>query len=174
MKKYEFRAGNARSDAFMGLSYPAAMMLPVIGMQLALYYFKLKAFFKAYPLFLILMLLLVFYLVSLLLKKLQGRLIKNYIAELDEKSIRLWMNGNEALSDEITFCNIKAANERLINIVIGTRHNKISFRARPKKFKSLTGTWQWNCFGTSDSSDMESLLLMAGDINSALAQEGRA
>ena len=45
MERYEFMATTATSDRIIGLIFPMMLMLPILGLQLALFYFNLNHFF---------------------------------------------------------------------------------------------------------------------------------
>ena len=57
MKKYEFTATTAKSDIIIGLIFPTAIMIPILALQLAVFYLKLNNFVKEYPIFLFLLVL---------------------------------------------------------------------------------------------------------------------
>ena len=52
MERYEFTATTAKSDIIIGILFPMFLMLPVLGIQLTIFYLKLNDFFKSQPLFL--------------------------------------------------------------------------------------------------------------------------
>jgi len=58
------------------------LMLPVLGIQLVIFYLKLNDFFKSQPLFLYTIVLVFFGISFLLIKKIQGTLVKNFVVEL--------------------------------------------------------------------------------------------
>ena len=57
MKRYEFTATTAKSDIIIGLIFPMVIMIPIIAIQLAVFYLKLNNFVKEYPIFLFLLVL---------------------------------------------------------------------------------------------------------------------
>lgn len=61
MKKYEFTATTAKSDIIIGLIFPVVIMIPILAIQLAVFYLKLNNFIKAYPIFLFLLVLVFFW-----------------------------------------------------------------------------------------------------------------
>ncbi|EGV01175.1 hypothetical protein HMPREF9950_0577 [Streptococcus oralis SK313] len=44
MERYEFTATTAKSDIIIGILFPMFLMLPVLGIQLAIFYLKLNDF----------------------------------------------------------------------------------------------------------------------------------
>lgn len=52
MKRYEFTATTAKSDIIIGLIFPTVIMIPILALQLAVFYLKLNNFVKEYPIFL--------------------------------------------------------------------------------------------------------------------------
>lgn len=68
MERYEFTATTAKSDIIIGILFPMFLMLPVLGIQLVIFYLKLNDFFKSQPLFLY-TIVLVFFGISFLLIK---------------------------------------------------------------------------------------------------------
>ena len=88
MERYEFTATTAKSDIIIGILFPMFLMLPVLGIQLAIFYLKLNDFFKSQPLFLYTIVLVFFGISFLLIKKIQGSLVKNFVVELSGRNIR--------------------------------------------------------------------------------------
>lgn len=93
MERYEFTATTAKSDIIIGILFPMFLMLPVLGIQLAIFYLKLNDFFKSQPLFLYTIVLVFFGISFLLIKKIQGSLVKNFVVELSGRNIRIWCDG---------------------------------------------------------------------------------
>ena len=89
MERYEFTATTAKSDIIIGILFPMFLMLPVLGIQLAIFYLKLNDFFKSQPLFLYTIVLVFFGISFLLIKKIQGSLVKNFVVELSGRNIRI-------------------------------------------------------------------------------------
>ena len=69
MERYEFTATTAKSDIIIGILFPMFLMLPVLGIQLAIFYLKLNVFLKSQPLFLYTIVLVFFGISFLLIKK---------------------------------------------------------------------------------------------------------
>ena len=98
MERYEFTATTAKSDIIIGVLFPMFLMLPVLGIKLAVFYLKLNDFFKSQPLFLYTIVLVFFGISFLLIKKIQGSLVKNFVVELSGRNIRIWCDGKEIVS----------------------------------------------------------------------------
>ena len=168
MKKYEFTATTAKSDIIIGLIFPMIIMIPILAIQLAVFYLKLNNFVKAYPIFLFLLVLVFFGGGFLLLRKIQERLVKDYIVELYGKNIRILENEEEIISGVVSFCEIKNkkynVGRRALSVDIYTDTDEIKFRTRLKEYKKITGVSTRNPFGTSELSDLETLLSLGRKI----------
>ena len=46
MEKYEFTATTSKSDIIIGFAFPALLMLPILGINLAVFYLGAKDFIK--------------------------------------------------------------------------------------------------------------------------------
>ena len=149
MKKYEFTATTAKSDIIIGLIFPVVIMIPILATQLAIFYLKLNNLVKAYPIFLFL-------------------LVKDYIVELYGKNIRVLGNDEEIISGVVSFCEIKNkkynVGGRALSVDIYTDTDEIKFRTRCKEYKKITGVSTRNPFGTSELSDLETLLSLGRKI----------
>ncbi|MGX7090992.1 hypothetical protein [Gemella morbillorum] len=166
MKRYEFTATTAKSDIVIGLIFPMVIMIPILAIQLAVFYLKLNNFVKAYPIFLFLLVLVFFGGGFLLIRKIQERLVKDYIVELYGKNIRILENEEEIISGVVSFCEIKNKNVggRALSVDIYTDTDEIKFRTRCKEYKKITGVSTRNPFGTSELSDLETLLSLGRKI----------
>ena len=160
MERYEFTATTAKSDIIIGILFPMFLMLPVLGIQLAIFYLKLNDFFKSQPLFLYTIVLVFFGISFLLIKKIQGSLVKNFVVELSGR--------------EVIFCRIKNKEPKLgaraLNVDIGTKGDNIKFRVRSKEYENLSSS-TWNPLGTSKPSDVETLLSLGKKIKNAMEEE---
>lgn len=63
------------------------------------------------------------------------------------------------------------AEDKFVMLDIVTEDEKISFRARPREYKTLTGNTSFHPFGTSDSDDMEQLTILGREIDGSFAIE---
>lgn len=167
MKKYEFTATTAKSDIIIGLIFPVVIMIPILAIQLAVFYLKLNNL-VAYPIFLFLLVLVFFGGGFLLIRKIQERLVKDYIVELYGKNIRILENEEEIISGVVSFCEIKNKKYNLggraLSVDIYTDTDEIKFRIRCKEYKKITGVSTRNPFGTSELSDLETLLSLGRKI----------
>lgn len=175
MKRYEFKAGNARSDMIMGLSFPAVFGFPILGVQLALFYTGLDKFVKSHPLLLILGMFLALFSSYQLMKKIQKCLIKHYVVELDEAYIKIWESEEVILAGDVEFCKIKTHQSIVtssLRVDIRTDVYSISFRSRENEYKSITGSSEWNLFGTGTRADKDTLLSLGRQIKCAIKEQG--
>lgn len=69
MDRYEFTATTAKSDILIGLFFSMLLMFPILGIQLGIFYLKLNDFLQSQPIFLYLIVVLVFGTSLLLIKK---------------------------------------------------------------------------------------------------------
>ena len=174
MERYEFTATTAKSDIIIGILFPMFLMLPVLGIQLAIFYLKLNDFFKSQPLFLYTIVLVFFGISFLLIKKIQGSLVKNFVVELSGRNIRIWCDEKEIVSGEVIFCRIKNKEPKLgaraLNVDIDTKGDNIKFRVRSKEYENLSSS-TWNPLGTSKPSDVETLLSLGKKIKNVMEEE---
>lgn len=174
MERYEFTATTAKSDIIIGVLFPMFLMLPVLGIQLAVFYLKLNDFFKSQPLFLYTIVLVFFGISFLLIKKIQGSLVKNFVVELSGRNMKIWCNGKEVVSGEVVFCKIKnnehKIGARALSVDIYTKGNQIKFRVRAKEKEKILSSSTWNPLGTSQLSDIEILLSLGRRIKNALKE----
>ncbi|MDY6062584.1 MAG: hypothetical protein SPI53_02135 [Erysipelotrichaceae bacterium] len=109
-----------------------------------------------------------------LTKKIQKSLVKNYIVELYGNNIRMFSNGSEIISGVVLFCKINnqdyKGRARFLGVNINTDDGKIKFRLRVKEYKNIIGVYNENPLGTSELSDIESLLSLGRKINSIIAE----
>ena len=131
-------------------------------------------FFKLQPLFLYAIVLVFFGISFLLIKKIQGSLVKNFVVELSGRNIKIWCNGKEILSGEVVFCKIKnnehKIGARALRVDIYTKGDQIKFRVRSKEYEKLSSS-TWNPLGTSEPSDVETLLSLGQKIKNAMEEE---
>ena len=175
MDRYEFTATTAKSDILIGLFFSMLLMFPILGIQLGIFYLKLNVFLQSQPIFLYLIVMLVFGTSLLLIKKLQKSLVKNYIVELSGKNMKIWCNGKEVVSGEVVFCKIKnnehKIGARALSVDIYTKGDQIKFRVRAKENEKVLSSSTWNPLGTSKPSDVETLLSLGKKIKNAMEEE---
>ena len=75
MERYDFKAKTSNSDIIIGITFPALLMLPILGVNLALFYLGPDNFIKENPMLLYLILLVCLAGGFLLVKKIQKGLI---------------------------------------------------------------------------------------------------
>ena len=76
MERYDFKATTSNSDIIIGIVFPALLMLPILGVNLALFYLGPDNFIKENPIWLYLIFLICMAGAFLLTKKVQEGLIK--------------------------------------------------------------------------------------------------
>lgn len=165
MTRYEFKATTSKSDIIMGIIFPAMIMLPILAIQLASFYLKLNGVFKSYPVILLIIVGIFLGGGFLLIRKIQGGLVKKYVVEVFEKNIRIWGNGEEIMSGEVLSCNVNRKGGQVgaksVSVDIYTDGGVIKFRAREKDYKKIIFSTAMNPLGTSELSDMEALLSLS-------------
>ena len=168
MEKYEFTATTSKSDIIIGIAFPALLMLPILGVNLALFYLGPDNFIKENPIWLYLIFLICMAGVFLLIKKVQEILIKKYTVELYNNSIRIWLENDKILSGIIRDCKLSikmdGVNAKSVNLNIYTDSGNIKFRARAKEFRKITGVMTRNPLGTSEMRDMDEIYSLAQKI----------
>lgn len=168
MERYDFKATTSNSDIIIGIVFPAMLMLPILGVNLALFYLGPDNFIKENPMLLYLILLMCLAGGFLLVKKIQKSLIRKYTVELYNNSIRIWLGNDRILSGIIRDCklNIKmdGVNAKSVNLNIYTDSGNIKLRARAKEFRTITGVMTRNPIGTSELRDMEEIYSLAQKI----------
>lgn len=168
MEKYEFTATTSKSDIIIGIVFPAVLMLPILGVNLALFYLGPDNFIKENPIWLYLIFLICMAGVFLLIKEVQERLIKKYTVELYNNSIRIWIENDKILSGIIRDCNdsikMDGVNAKSISLNIYTDSGNIKFRARAKEYRKITGVMTRNPLGTSEMRDMDEIYSLAQKI----------
>ncbi len=168
MEKYEFTATTSKSDIIIGIAFPALLMLPILGVNLALFYLGPDNFIKENPIWLYLIFLICMAGVFLLIKKVQEILIKKYTVELYNNSIRIWLENDKILSGIIRDCKLSikmdGVNAKSVNLNIYTDSGNIKFRARAKEFRKITGVMTRNLLGTSEMRDMDEIYSLAQKI----------
>lgn len=168
MEKYEFTATTSKSDIIIGFASPALFMLPILGINLAVFYLGAKDFIKENQVSLFIIVATCLAGAFALIKKIQQSLIKDYIVEIYSDSIRAWQGSKELLSGKIIDCKasikMDEMNAKSVNLDIYTDSGNVKFRARAKEFRKITGVKTSNPLGTSEMSDMEEIYSLAQKI----------
>ena len=168
MEKYEFTATTSKSDIIIGFASPALFMLPILGINLAVFYLGAKDFIKENQVILFVIVATCLAGAFALIKKIQQSLIKDYTVEIYTDSIRVWQGSEELLSGKIIDCKasikMDEMNAKSVNLDIYTDSGNVKFRARAKEFRKITGVKTSNPLGTSEMSDMEEIYSLAQKI----------
>ena len=168
MEKYKFTATTSKSDIIIGFAFPALFMLPILGINLAVFYLGAKDFIKENQVILFVIVAICLAGAFALIKKIQQSLIKDYIVEIYSDSIRVWQGSEELLSGEIIYCRasikMDEMNAKSVNLDIYTDSGNVKFRARAKEFRKITGVKTSNPLGTSEMRDMEEIYSLAQKI----------
>ena len=168
MEKYKFTATTSKSDIIIGFAFPALLMLPILGINLAVFYLGAKDFIKENQVILFVIVAICLAGAFALIKKIQQSLIKDYIVEIYSDSIRVWQGSEELLSGEIIDCKasikMDEMNAKSVNLDIYTDSGNVKLRARSKEFRKITGVKTSNPLGTSEMSDMEEIYSLAQKI----------
>ena len=168
MEKYKFTATTSKSDIIIGLASPALFMLPILGINLAVFYLGAQDFIKENQVSLFIIVATCLAGAFALIKKIQQSLIKDYTVEIYSDSIRVWQGSEELLSGEIIDCKasikMDEMNAKSVNLDIYTDSGNIKFRARAKEFRKITGVKTSNPLGTSEMRDMDEIYSLAQKI----------
>lgn len=168
MEKYKFTATTSKSDIIIGLASPALFMLPILGINLAVFYLGAKDFIKENQVSLFIIVATCLAGAFALIKKIQQSLIKDYIVEIYSDRIRVWQGSEELLSGKIIDCKasikMDEMNAKSVNLDIYTDSGNVKFRARAKEFRKITGVKTSNPLGTSDMRDMDEIYSLAQKI----------
>lgn len=168
MEKYKFTATTSKSDIIIGLASPALFMLPILGINLAVFYLGAKDFINENQVSLFIIVATCLAGAFALIKKIQQSLIKDYIVEIYSDRIRVWQGSEELLSGKIIDCKasikMDEMNAKSVNLDIYTDSGNVKFRARAKEFRKITGVKTSNPLGTSEMSDMEEIYSLAQKI----------
>ena len=168
MEKYKFTATTSKSDIIIGLASPALFMLPILGINLAIFYLGAKDFIKENQVSLFIIVATCLAGAFALIKKIQQSLIKDYIVEIYSDRIRVWQGSEELLSGKIIDCKasikMDEMNAKSVNLDIYTDSGNVKFRARAKEFRKITGVKTSNPLGTSEMRDMDEIYSLAQKI----------
>ena len=174
MERYTFSAATAKSDVYVGLLFPALIMLPILAIQLILFYLKLSDVTRSHPNIFIL---LVFTCVNFsfyIAKKFQSRFVKDYTFILDVSEVTILCDDMEILSGTVVSCNFKGSGSKFFSkaasLDIFTDNEDIKLRTRAREGESLLSP-NWNPFATGSISDVDTLLLLGRRIDDVLEAE---
>ena len=174
MKRYTFSAATAKSDVYVGLLFPALIMLPLLAIQLILFYLNLGDVTRSHPNIFIL---LVFACVNFsfyIAKKFQSRFVKDYTVTLDGSEVAILCDDIEILSGTVVSCKFKGSSSKFFakaaSLDIFTDYEDIKLRARAREGGSLLSP-NWNPFATGSISDVDKLLSLGRRLENMLEAE---
>lgn len=174
MERYTFSATTATSDVYVGLLFPALIMLPLLAIQLILFYLNLGDVTRSHP---VLFILIIFACVNnsfYIAKKMQSRFVKDYIVILDGSEVTILCDDMEIFSGNIVSCKFKGSSSKFFakaaSLDIFTDYEDIKLRARAREGGSLLSP-NWNPFATGSISDVDVLLLLGRRIENMLEAE---
>ena len=174
MKRYTFSAATAKSDVYVGLLFPALIMLPILAIQLILFYLNLGDVTRSHP---NLFILIIFACVNnsfYIAKKMQSRFVKDYIVILDGSEVTILCDDTEILSGTIVSCKFKGSSSKFFakaaSLDIFTDIEEIKLRARARGGENLLSP-NWNPFATGSISDVDVILSLGRRIENMLEAE---
>ena len=174
MKRYTFSAATAKSDVYVGLIFPALIMLPILAIQLILFYLNLGDVTRSHP---NLFILIIFACVNnsfYIAKKMQSRFVKDYIVILDGSEVTILCDDMEIFSGTIVSCKFMGSSSKFFakaaSLDIFTDYEDIKLRARAREGGSLLSP-NWNPFATGSISDVDVLLSLGRRIENMLEAE---
>lgn len=174
MERYTFSAVTAKSDVYVGLLFPALIMLPILVIQLLLFYLNLSDVVKTHQ---VLFILIIFACVNYsfyLAKKMQSRFVKDYTVTIDGSEVTILCDDIEILSGTVVSCKFKGSGSKFFakaaSLDIFTDYEDIKLRARAREGGSLLSP-NWNPFATGSISDVDVLLSLGRRIENVLEAE---
>lgn len=174
MERYTFSASTAKSDIYVGLLFPALIMLPILAIQLILFYLNLSDVTRSHPNIFILLVFVCVNYSFYIAKKFQSRFVKDYTVILDGSEVTMLCDDIEILSGTVVSCNFKGSGSKFFakaaSLDISTDIGEIKLRARAREGESLLSP-NWNPFATGSISDVDVLLSLGRRIDDVLATE---
>lgn len=171
MERYTFSATTAKSDVYVGLLFPALIMLPILAIQLILFYLKLSDVTRSHPVIFILIIFVCVNYSFYIAKKFQSRFVKDYTVILDGSEVTILCDDMEILSGTVVSCNFKGSGSKFFSkaasLDIFTDNEDIKLRARASEGESLLSP-NWNPFATGSVSDVDTLLSLGRRIENML------
>jgi hypothetical protein len=142
MKRYTFSAATAKSDVYVGLLFPALIMLPLLAIQLILFYLNLGDVTRSHPNLFILIIFACVNYSFYIAKKMQSRFVKDYIVILDGSEVTILCDDTEILSGTIVSCKSKGSSSKFFakaaSLDIFTDCEDIKLRARAREGGEFT------------------------------------
>ena len=174
MERYTFSAATAKSDVYVGLLFPALIMLPLLAIQLILFYLNLGDVTRSHPNLFILIIFACVNYSFYIAKKKQSRFVKDYIVILDGSEVIILCDDTEILSGTIVSCKFKGSSSKFFakaaSLDIFTDNEDIKLRTRAREGESLLSP-NWNPFATGSISDVDVLLSLGRRIENVLEAE---
>ena len=128
---------------------------------------------KSHPVLLLLSIFLLLAVANVLFQKIKEKLVKHYSVELEETKIKIFENGNEMVQGQISGCDTKDHSSMSVKSLRADFYvddSKISFRVRPKTYKTIQGSTSGNLFGTGSLSDIEELVSLCEEIKGVVGE----
>lgn len=173
MKKYEFTALTSKNDAIMGMSFVTIFGFSILLFQLGMFYSGLDKTLKSHPVLLLLFIFALLAIANILFQKIKETLVKHYRVELDGTKIKIFENGNEMVQGQISDCHTKDNSRMSVKSLRADFYiddEKISFRVRPKAYKTIQGSTSGNLFGTGSLLDIEELAFLCEEIKAVVGK----
>lgn len=171
MERYTFSASTAKSDIYVGLLFPALIMLPLLAIQLILFYLNLGDSSRSHPNIFILLVFVCVNFSFYIAKKFQSRFVKDYTVILDGSEVTILCDDMEIFSGNIVSCKFKGSDSKFFakaaSLDIFTDYEDIKLRARARGGESLLSP-NWNPFATGSISDVDTLLSLGRRIENML------
>ncbi len=168
MNTYEFKAVTSKGEMIMGLCFPVSLIFPSLAIYLTLFYSGAYDFLRERPEFAWIAFLPGIYITYFLLKKTRKYAAKDFFVRLNGRNVSVWESGNEILAGDVLFCKIKAEHDRMVQVEISTEEGSLSLKARPAEYKTITGSFSFNPFGVSSTSDMKQLAALGRELDQRL------
>lgn len=167
MDRYTFSATTAKSDVYVGLLFPAVILLPILAIQLILFFLNLLDIVRSHP---VLFVLTIFVFVNFsfhIASKMQSKFVKEYTVELDGSEVTILCDDKEILSGTVVSCKFKDVNSKFFakaaSLDIFTGDEKIQLRSRAREAQSLLSP-NWNPFATGSISDVDALISLGNKL----------
>ena len=167
MDRYTFSATTAKSDVYVGLLFPAVILLPILAIQLILFFLNLLDIVRSHP---VLFVLTIFVFVNFsfhIASKMQSKFVKEYTVELDGSEVTILCDDKEILSGTVVSCKFKDVKSKFFakaaSLDIFTGDEKIQLRSRAREAQSLLSP-NWNPFATGSITDVDALISLGNKL----------
>lgn len=167
MDRYTFSATTAKSDVYVGLLFPAVILLPILAIQLIIFFLNLLDIVRSHP---VLFVLTIFVFVNFsfhIASKMQSKFVKEYTVELDGSEVTILCDDKEILSGTVVSCKFKDVNSKFFakaaSLDIFTGDEKIQLRSRAREAQSLLSP-NWNPFATGSITDVDALISLGNKL----------